>query len=70
MTSLNRNEKIHHIDEYGDKCPCCDSTEIVTENTTRACGTITLERSCKDCGAEWSDTYELTDVHLVRESAA
>lgn len=58
------NEDSAYVDSGGNACPNCGSTEGIDWIDNLECdGTIVWNAiSCCECGAAWSERYDLTDA--------
>lgn len=47
----------------GTRCPYCDSEDVGGKGVHVNVGTAVQDMGCDECGAEWTDAYELTGMH-------
>ena len=69
QTINNRMPQLDYIANKGCRCPVCGNSEDVDlKSAIQADGGIaTSEVECAHCGAEWTDTYQLTGYgYLVK----
>jgi len=48
-----------YVAAKGDLCPACRSTEVSGHGTDSACGEMSVEMICSNCGASWDAVYKL-----------
>lgn len=49
-----------YVAKAGTVCPGCHSEQIEGGSIEVDLGTATQPMTCNDCGAEWTDVYQLT----------
>jgi transposase-like protein len=60
-----------HVKDHGAHCPFCSSDEIEGDGVEIDGGDAYQDVTCNDCGAEWSDRYQLASfIVYVRPEAA
>jgi len=65
-TKLKSHE---YVEEGGSKCPSCHSVNIMAIEPIRSDGaSASCESVCLDCGALWTDVYELKGYENLRKS--
>jgi len=62
MTKLTEQE---YIQELGQVCPICKSSDIRTDGNTDFDADYAWQRvNCKDCNTNWDDVYKLVGYSL------
>ena len=62
---LSEEQRNAYLNNKGQRCPFCKSTDIEAEDPPEMDGNIACQIvSCTDCGGKWEDQYTLNDVEL------
>ncbi len=70
MPDLTQQQKKNYIELGADYCPLCKGDYIKFSDMRQEGGVmIVQEGECNGCGAEWSETYVLSEVELDAEVA-
>jgi DNA-directed RNA polymerase subunit RPC12/RpoP len=58
------------VDHGGNRCPNCDSKNIMNHPVNSDCfgpGGARVETECHDCGKLWSELYKMTGFEMAEE---
>ena len=67
MKKLTDEQKRDYIDNFGTRCPYCDSEEIEGGSWDLGVGQFWQNIVCHTCKKEWTDIYTLTAVEEYEE---
>lgn len=54
-----------YVAASGANCPCCGGSDTEGGDRSFESGIATLEVWCKDCDAEWVESYDLSGFTLT-----
>ena len=64
---MTESIKDKYLNNFGVKCPYCDSYNIITTCALEINDGIgTQGIKCNDCKKEWDDVYTLTNIYEYR----
>lgn len=66
---LTPEQKAKYIESGFNHCPLCKSDDIETDKAEFHGNSATQNVRCMDCGAEWEDTYILSNIEITDDAA-
>jgi len=55
-----------YVQQGGPSCPFCSSNNLTPMQFDPGEGQVWQNVVCENCGAEWQDVYELTQIDIFR----